>query len=76
MPTPKKPRFYTAHTQSVGESYFEHLGTASKMAALLLGLAAIALIHGLLPIVFVRTVSNKLIELGRRAKARQGGEKF
>lgn len=48
------------HLSIVDESYFRHLITAWVYALALLTLAAIALIHGLIPFLFTNTVSRAI----------------
>ncbi len=57
---------FTEHPRTVGESYAEHLGQASRfgLRMVLGGLAC--LVHGLLPFLFVRTGSATINELHAR----------
>ena len=57
---------FTEHPATVGESYGQHLGHASRFGfrMILGGLAC--LVHGLLPFLFVRTGSATINELHAR----------
>ena len=55
---------FNKHPNEVGETYFQHLIVAWKYGLNLLSLFAIALIHGLLPFIFKKTVSKKIIKMG------------
>ena len=62
-------RLFTEHPQSVGESYAEHLVTASGfgLRMVLTGLALI--VHALLPFLFVKTGSAQITVLHDRMVA-------
>ena len=62
-------RIFTDHPASVGESYAEHLVTASSfgLRMILAGLACI--VHALLPILFVKTGSAQITVLHDRMVA-------
>ena len=51
---------FTAHPNSVDESYFEHLLFAGKFAGRLALAAAAALVHAVLPFLFERTASRMI----------------
>jgi hypothetical protein len=53
-------RLFTDHPRSVGETYLEHLESASSfgLRMILAGLAC--MIHGILPFLFVRTGSTTI----------------
>jgi hypothetical protein len=57
---------FTEHPATVGESYGQHLGQASRfgLRMILGGLAC--LVHGLLPFLFVRTGSATISDLHAR----------
>lgn len=57
---------FTAHPESVGETYTEHFGTAMwfSLRMILAGLAC--MVHAVLPFVFVRTGSRAITELNDR----------
>ena len=46
---------FTDHPASVGETYVQHLGSASSFGARMILAGMACLIHGLLPFVFMRT---------------------
>jgi hypothetical protein len=64
---------FTAHPESVGETYAEHLVRASAfgMRMMLAGVACI--LHGLLPFLFVRTGSRAVSELNEQMIAKRSG---
>ena len=51
------------HPASVGESYFEHMGSAFGFAARLLGAAFACFVHGLFPFLFTSTGSRTVKQL-------------
>ena len=57
---------FTAHPQSVGETYTEHLGTATAFGLRMMLAGFACLVHGLLPFLFVRTGSRAIAELNDR----------
>jgi hypothetical protein len=78
-------KLFRDHPESVGESYFEHMGTAFSFAARLLGAALACFVHGLFPFLFTSTGSATVKRLyqgmivartaparGRHAGARDG----
>ena len=60
---------FTEHPQSVGETYFEHMGAAFYFATrmLMAGLACLA--HAIFPFLFVRTGRDCICELHERMVA-------
>jgi len=62
---------FNKHPNEVGETYFKHLIVAWKYSFNLLSLFAISLIHGVLPFVFKKTVSEKIIKMGDELKNRK-----
>ncbi|MGE0582751.1 MAG: DUF6356 family protein [Steroidobacteraceae bacterium] len=62
---------FTAHPQSVGETYLEHMGVASRCGASMVVAGLACIVHGLLPFVFVRTASNCLTRLHQRMVAQR-----
>ena len=56
-------RAFSEHPQSVGETYFEHLGAATRFSGGLALASAACLIHGLLPFLFVSTGSRQVRRL-------------
>lgn len=59
-------RLFQAHPASVNETYWQHLGSASRfsLAMILGGLAC--LVHGVLPFLFVKTGSQTIAGLHDR----------
>jgi hypothetical protein len=60
---------FTAHPQSVGESYTEHLGTALWFGLRMMTAGFACVVHGVLPFLFVRTGSRAISELNDRMVA-------
>ncbi|WP_420863173.1 DUF6356 family protein [Algirhabdus cladophorae] len=54
-------RLFTAHPQSVDETYFEHLLFAGRFSVMLFAAGFCALVHAILPFAFEKT-SGRLIE--------------
>jgi hypothetical protein len=76
-------RLFTEHPDSVGESYFEHMGVALSFAGPLLVAGMAALVHAFLPFLCLRTSStivkrlyarmtNRAPHLNRQAPAQDG----
>ena len=57
---------FTQHPKAVGESYFEHLGSATGYAATLAVGALACLLHGLFPFAFQTSGSRRIRELHDR----------
>jgi hypothetical protein len=57
---------FTAHPDSVGETYFEHMGVALSFAWPLLGAGLAALVHAFLPFLCVTTASATVKRLYAR----------
>ena len=53
---------FTDHPASVGETYVQHLGSASSFGGRMIFAGFACLLHGLLPFLFVRT-GRQTIEL-------------
>ena len=51
------------HLNSVNESYAEHMSVAFKVGSKMITVGFMALIHGLIPAMFQRNVSNGIKEL-------------
>jgi len=51
---------FTDHPASVGESYFEHMGVASRFSANLLLAGLACMVHAVLPFAFVKTGSKMI----------------
>lgn len=63
-------RLFTAHPQTVGESYFEHMGFALCFASRLLLAGGAALVHAVLPFLCETTASRIIRELHQRIENR------
>ena len=61
---------FNKHPNEVGETYFEHLVEAWRYSLSLFRLFLIAFIHGILPFIFKKTVSEKIIKMGNELKNR------
>lgn len=57
---------FTEHPASVGESYFEHLGSAWGFASTMAVAAMACLLHGLFPFAFQTSGSRRIRELHQR----------
>ena len=66
-------KLFTAHPDTVGESYAEHLirATSTGTRMIVAGLACI--LHGLLPFLFVSTGSRAISELNEQIMAKRSG---
>lgn len=60
------PHIFTAHPRSVGESYAEHLRSASGFGLTMLGAGLACLLHGVFPFLFERTGSDAIRRLYER----------
>jgi hypothetical protein len=56
-------KLFTAHPETVGENYGEHLGRAAAFGARMMLAGLACMLHGLLPFLFVRTGSRAISEL-------------
>jgi hypothetical protein len=63
-------RLFTEHPDSVGESYFEHMGVALSFAGPLAVAALTAFVHAFLPFLFVTTASATVKRLYARMTRR------
>jgi hypothetical protein len=61
---------FTKHPESVGESYFEHMGNAFSFGLRMLGAGLACLIHGILPFLFTKTGSAMVAALHRQMTVR------
>ena len=64
------PNLFNEHPSEAGETYLQHLMTACKYSFSLFRLFMIALIHGIFPFIFKKTVSEKIIKMGDELKNR------
>lgn len=62
-------RMFTEHPESVGESYFEHMGVAFSFGSKMLGAGCACVLHGLFPFMFTTTGSRTVSELHDRMVA-------
>ena len=66
-------RSFTAHPHTVGESYSQHLRASLSFSGALLLAGLAALVHGLLPFLFVRTGSTIVNRLHARMVVHRAG---
>lgn len=59
-------RLFTEHPESVGETYFEHMGMALSFAGRMAYGAAACLVHAFLPFLCLKTGSETITELHDR----------
>ncbi len=59
-------QFFTKHPNSVGESYWQHMGVALSFAWVLFGAAGAALVHAVFPAWFEKTASAQITRLHDR----------
>lgn len=57
---------FSDHPASVGETYAQHLASASRFSLRMMGAGICCFVHGLLPFLFVKTGSNTVIRLHDR----------
>ncbi len=63
-------RIMVDHPNSVGETYFEHMGFALRFSGLLFAAGICALVHAFLPFCFEKTASNLTRRLYARIESR------
>lgn len=63
-------KWFTAHPDSVGESYWQHFGVAFGFAGALAAAALAALVHAVLPCAFERTASDAVARLHAQLQRR------
>jgi hypothetical protein len=63
-------RLFTAHPETVGESYFGHMAFAAWFASRLALAAGDAIVHAFLPFLFETTASRIVRELAERTHNR------
>jgi hypothetical protein len=69
-------RLFTQHPASVGETYLQHLRSASTFAIRMLAGGLACMVHAFLPFIFERTASNCIHQLHQRMvvhRALRGG---
>ena len=59
-------KFFTAHPETVGETYWQHMAVALSFAGALFGAAFAALVHAFFPAWFEKTASAKIACLHER----------
>lgn len=59
-------RLFLDHPASVGESYPEHFGVATRFGLTMIGAGLAALVHGVLPAAFKTTGSRTVIRLNQQ----------
>jgi hypothetical protein len=64
-------RWFSAHPASVGESYGEHLVTATSFGGRMIFAGIACMLHGLLPFLFARTGSRAVSALNEELVARR-----
>jgi hypothetical protein len=62
----KTPALFTSHPRSVGETYGEHLRSATGFGLTMLFAGLACLLHGVFPFLFERTGSNAIGRLYER----------
>lgn len=61
---------FTRHPRQVGESYVEHLGTASVFGLTMMVGGLCVIVHAVLPFLFERTGSRTMDKLHKRMRGR------
>jgi hypothetical protein len=59
-------RWFTAHPETVGETYSEHLGMATSFGYRMVLAGVACILHGVLPFLFVSTGSRAVAELHKQ----------
>lgn len=62
---------FTDHPASVDETYLEHMVVASGFSLKLFGLAVAALVHAILPFLFVTTASTTVLAMAEKMANRR-----
>ena len=57
---------FTDHPDSVGETYFEHMGVAMSFSLALIVASAVCFVHALAPWLFTKSASNAVDRLHDR----------
>lgn len=66
-------RLFLDHPRSIGESYAEHAGIATRFGATMVVAGAACLVHAVVPALFPRTASGAIRRLYGDMRARQPG---
>jgi hypothetical protein len=61
---------FTQHPEATGETYLQHLVFTVRMAARLVVVGIVLLLHGIFPFLFTRTASHQLDRIWRIFKRR------
>jgi len=64
-------KLFTAHPDTVGESYGEHLLRATSFGARMIFAGVACILHGILPFLFVKTGSRAISELNEQMIAKR-----
>ena len=67
---------FTEHPATVGESYLEHMRSASSFAGSMFVASICCLIHGFLPFLFTTKGKDTISELHTRMVTHRADEKF
>lgn len=59
-------KLFTSHPNSVGESYFEHMGQAASFSACMIGAGLACAVHAVLPFLFKSTGRETIVKLHHR----------
>ena len=65
---------FTQHPASVGENYWQHMGTALSFAGKMLYGGGAALVHAVFPALCTNTTSRTIVQLHKRVMARKRDE--
>ena len=63
-------RLFTAHPAGVGETYFQHMRFAARLAVSLLGAGVAAACHAIFPFTFETTASRIVARVYERTRNR------
>ena len=61
---------FTRHPREVGESYFKHMGAATRVGFKMAGGAIACFVHAVFPFLFVKTGSETIDSLHRQIHKR------
>ena len=61
---------FTRHPGEVGETYFEHMGAATRVGLKMAGGAIACFVHAVFPFLFVKTGSETIDKLHRQIHKR------
>ena len=59
-------KFFTEHPASIGETYFEHLGAATRFAGWMMAASIACFVHAIFPFLCVTTGSSIIKRLHER----------